>query len=355
MERRKRKLLLRRLRGLPRGGNFLKYTGNKITHFYRKGIRSRRVARPSTLMLEVTNRCNLKCITCPREYDLGKQMDKGEMDLNMLKRIIDEVTPWIDSIGLTGLGEPFLYKSLGKAVHYIRKVNKGVIITVSTNAHVDGIDQTLSEMNGAIDSIQVSVDGVGKGYETIRKGASYPEFIQNVEKIKSVTVDSDTGIMFNMVVMKENFKEMVKVVDLAHDLGIDHVCFTLFNLAGVTGYDPSYYDFFVSEEFQEELDRLQHHAKRYPGIDIVVWDQQTAPGFRKCPFPWSHFYITWDGFLVPCCAKPFPKELNFGNVFQSGVMNCLNSQGFLDFRVMWYLNQTPSFCTQCHMVDLPSL
>ncbi len=355
MDRRKRTLVLKRLRGLPGGGHLFNYTGNKVLHVYRKGIRSTRVAWPSTLMLEVTNRCNLKCITCPREYDLGKQMDKGEMDLNMLKRIVDEVLPCIDSIGLTGLGEPFLYKSLVEAVHYIREVNKGVIITVSTNAHVKGIDQTLSEMDDAIDSIQVSVDGVGDRYESIRKGAGYPEFIQNVRKIIEITANSNTEIMFNMVVMKENFKEMVKIVDLAHDLGIDHVSFTLFNLAAVTGYETPYYRFFASGEFQAELENLKNSAKTYPGINVALWDQHTPPGFRKCPFPWSHFYITWDGYLVPCCAKPFPKELSFGNVFQSGVMNCLNSPAFRNFRKMWYKNQTPPFCSKCHMIDLPSL
>ncbi len=355
MDRRKRKLLMRRLRGLPGGGNLVKYAANKIDHFCRKGIRSTQVAKPSTLMLEVTNRCNLKCITCPREYDWGKQMDKGEMDLNMLKRIVDEVSPCIDSIGLTGLGEPFLYDGLVEAVHYIRHVNKGVILTVSTNAHVDGMDHTLSEMHGAMDSIQVSVDGIEERYETIRKGARYTDFIQNVRKIKSIIADSDTGIMFNMVVMKENCKEMVRVLDLAHDLGIEHVCFTLFNLVAATGFDTSYYDFFVSEEFREELDNLKQRADTYSDIDIALWDQITPPGFRKCPFPWSHFYITWDGYLVPCCAKPFPNELNFGNVFQAGVMNCLNSPAFRDFRKMWYKSQTPSFCNKCHFVDMPSL
>jgi radical SAM protein with 4Fe4S-binding SPASM domain len=306
-------------------------------------------------MLEVTNRCNLQCITCPREYNFGKEMDKGEMELALLKGIIDEVSPYIDSIGLTGLGEPLLYKNLVEAVQYIRNKKNGAVITISTNAYVPGIGKTIQEVKGYIDSIQVSVDGVRDRYESIRKGATYPEFIQHVRKIREITTDTGTGIMFNMVVMKENFKEMVKVVDLAHELEIDHVCFTLFNLAAATGYEASYYRFFASAEFQEELVKLKESAKTYPGIDIALWDQHTPPGFRKCPFPWNHFYITWDGFLVPCCAKPFPKELNFGNVFQSGVMNCLNSRAFRDFRKMWYANETPSFCRKCHMIDLPSL
>ena len=148
---------------------------------------------------------------------------------------------------------------------------------------------------------------------------------------------------------------MVKVVELAHDLRIHQVSFTLFNLVAAGGYDRSYYHFFVSDEFRHELEFLKERAKIYSGVDVSVWDQHTPPGFRKCPFPWNHFYITWDGYLVPCCAKPFPKELNFGNVFEAGVMNCLNSPAFQGFRKMWYANETPSFCSRCHMIDLPSL
>lgn len=355
MDRRKFRLVLKRLRRLPGSGYFSKYAGNKIAYLCRKGIRSTRVAWPSTLMLEVTNRCNLRCITCPREFDSGREMDKGEMDLSMLKHVVDEVSPYADSIGLTGLGEPFLYKHLVEAVHYIRRKNRGMIITLSTNACVSGIEQILLETEGAIDSIQVSVDGVGEQYEAIRKGARYQEFVDHVIKIQHIAANFHTGLLFNMVVMKENYKEMAKVVDLANELQIDQVTFTLFNLAAATGYEPSYYQFFISDEFQEELDHLKDRVNAYSEIDVSLWDQLTPPGFRKCPFPWNHFYITWNGFLVPCCAKPFPRELNFGNVFQSGVMNCLNSEAFRDFRAMWFKNQTPSFCNKCHMIDLPSL
>jgi len=56
--------------------------------------------------------------------------------------------------------------------------------------------------------------------------------------------------------------------------------------------------------------------------------------------------------MTPCCAKPFPKELNFGNVFDTSLMECLNSEGYRRFREMWYRNETPDFCKKCHVVDL---
>jgi radical SAM protein with 4Fe4S-binding SPASM domain len=56
----------------------------------------------------------------------------------------------------------------------------------------------------------------------------------------------------------------------------------------------------------------------------------------------------WDGYIPPCCAKPFPKELNFGNVFQDGLINTLNSKDFQNFRNIWLNKEYPEFCNKCY-------
>ncbi len=55
-------------------------------------------------------------------------------------------------------------------------------------------------------------------------------------------------------------------------------------------------------------------------VELSVWDIKTKNEFKKCHLPWNHFYVSWDGYMTPCCAKPFPKELNFGNVFDTSLM-----------------------------------
>ena len=127
------KKAIRRLKSLPRGANFFRYTSNKVYGAYLRMIHSTKVAHPSSIMLEVTNHCNLKCITCPREYRYGEEMDKGFMDIAQLKKVIDQAYPYIDSVGLTGLGETLLYKQLPEALAYIRSKNKGIITTISIN------------------------------------------------------------------------------------------------------------------------------------------------------------------------------------------------------------------------------
>ena len=129
--------MIKRALHLPKGIDLFKYIGNKFYSYFLKKIKSNKVAYPSTIMIEVTNHCNLKCITCAREYLFGDQMDKGFMEFEKLKKIVDEAYPYIDSIGLTGLGETFLYKDIINAVNYIKSKSEGIIVSCSINAHLN--------------------------------------------------------------------------------------------------------------------------------------------------------------------------------------------------------------------------
>lgn len=352
MTNRKLKKALKRLKYIPKGKDFFAYSKNKIEYFALKVAKSRKVAHPSTAMLELTNHCNLHCITCPREYGYGQEMEMGFMDFEKLKNIVDQLYPYVDSIGLTGLGEPMFYKQLPEALAYIKAKNKGIITSISTNASLPKTAQIVETIKNTIDTIQISIDGVGEGYNQIRKNGDFDKFIINVEQIIAITKNSDTNVMFNMVVMKENYLQMIDILQLANKLGVNFVNFTLFNLASVTGIPVEYYEFFQSNEFITELLKAEQEAIKYPQIEFTSWDYKTKSGFRKCNFPWTHYYFTWDGFLAPCCAKPFPKELNFGNAFEKPVMQCINSKGFQDFRSLWFENITPEFCKKCHFIDL---
>lgn len=344
-----------RVRHLPRGLDLLRYGGNKVNAAWLRARGSTRVAHPSSIMLEVTNHCNLKCITCPREYQYGEEMAKGFMPIERLKQVVDEVYPYVDSIGLTGLGETLMYKQLEEAVAYIRGKSPGIITFISINAHLPKCVEIAGRLADHLDTIQISMDGVGDVYEQVRLRSDYNTFYDNVKAICEVARGKRAEVMFNFVAVKENYHTMAEVVEAAADLGVDFVNVTPFNVASVTAHDVSYYDFFRTDAFKREVVRAKEAADRRGNVTLTIWDVKTPPGFRKCHLPWSHFYISWDGWMTPCCAKPFPKELNFGNVFEEGLMTCLNKPEYRQFRQMWYDNETPEFCRKCHMVDMPAV
>lgn len=344
-----------RIERLPGRIDLLKYLFNKIHSVLLKIIYSTKVAHPSSLMLEVTNHCNLKCITCPREYDYGKAMDKGFMNIENLKKIVDEAYPYVDSIGLTGLGETLMYKPLPEAIDYIRSKNNGIIVFISINAHLPNSFPLASSLADKLDTIQISIDGIEDIYDKVRLRGEYSFFIKNAKAIAESCQNKRADVMFNFVAIKENFHQMADIVQVASEIGVKYVNITPVNVASVTAWGTDYYQLFESDEFKTHLKRAKKLAEKLDNVEFTTWDFTTAAGFRKCDFPWSHFYVSWDGFSTPCCAKPFPKELNFGNVFESGLMSCLNSPDYRSFRKMWYNNVTPDFCKKCHMVDMPTI
>lgn len=352
MNKRKLKKAIKRIKYLPKNKYLLLYLSNKIKHFYLKSIKSTKVAYPSTIMLELTNRCNLSCTICPREYTYGKEMNQGVMGVDDAKKIIDEVYPYLDSIGLTGMGETFIYKELEEVVDYIKNKNKGIIISVSTNAVLPDFIEKVKGVIGKIDTIQISIDGLNEVYNSIRIGSNFKLLDKNIKLLTELCKNSSTDIMLNMVVTKENYKHMPKLVKYVDNVGVKYMDFTLFNLASVTGYSVDYYKLYESQEFIEVVSELEKVIKNTKNVLVTEKSFKTDNDFQKCPFPWSHFYVTQDGYIPPCCAKPFPKEKNFGNVFNDSLINILNSNDFRDWRKLWFNNTTPNFCNKCHFVNI---
>ena len=105
------------------------------------------------LYLEVTNRCNLLCTTCPRTY--AELEPPADMSWALFTRIVDQV-PDLARAVLHGVGEPMLVKALPQMVRYLK--DRGVYVLFNTNGTV------LSEKNGraliaaGLDELRVSLD-----------------------------------------------------------------------------------------------------------------------------------------------------------------------------------------------------
>ncbi len=80
-------------------------------YFEAVGERRAKVAEapPVCLYLEVTNRCNLLCETCPRTFEALEP--PADMSWELFTSIVDQV-PDVARVVLHGVGEPMLVKSL---------------------------------------------------------------------------------------------------------------------------------------------------------------------------------------------------------------------------------------------------
>ncbi len=327
----------------------MNYARHRIGAFKRH--ENRRIPYPTTIMLELTNKCNLHCVTCPREYGYGRKMRLGNMDSALARKIVDEVIPYIQSIGLTGMGETLFAPNLLEIARYIKEKKKSVIIAISTNANIPDFTEKISPVLPYIDTVQVSMDGVGDVYENVRHGASFSLFERNVTDLVPLA-EGKASVMFNMVITRLNYTDMAAVIRFAAEKGVKFVNFTYFNLASITDVDESYYDFFATDEFQEKLREAKETARQCKGVEVTGLDFPGNPGIRKCPLMWNHFQINYDGEIPPCCAKPFSAEYSFGNVSTEKLIDVVNSPAAMSLRNSWVTGKVNPFCAKCHYLKL---
>ena len=348
MNKRKYRSIFRRIQHLPMGKSFFKYLNNTFLYYYNSKTRSLTLPYPDSIMLEVTNHCQLSCLTCAREYSFGKTMDKGNMDLNKAKELLKHINIYLNKIGLTGLGEPLIYPHLEELLDYINDLNPGISTFISSNCQLPNTVDILKRLSYKFDTLQISIDGIGSVFEEIRQNSKFSLFENNISHIAGLLKKNSFIPKLNMVVFDKNYFQMKEVLYFAKNYNISEVYFNSFNLVS-NNLPLEIYNFYNTERFKNALIETISLAQEL-NIKIFYPKFDAEKGFNHCPYPWGNFYISFDGYIVPCCAKPFPKEKNFGNVFDNAIIECINSEEFINFRKLAKENITPEFCNRCHYI-----
>ena len=86
---------------------------------------------PVKLWIETTSRCNLSCTLCPNKDLDGEQ--KGDMDLDLYKKIIDEAKDFVYEVNLFHRGEPLLHPDIIDMIEYAKKSG------LKTRIHTNGV------------------------------------------------------------------------------------------------------------------------------------------------------------------------------------------------------------------------
>ena len=137
---------------------------------------------PPKIQVEITNRCNLKCVMCTRN-----QMTRPVADLPVeyLKRIADEccVEPG-SGLMLFFLGEPLLHPRLEEMVAYLNAVKDSSPVRMGFALQTNGMLLTRQRARALIEAglrvVYISVDGLEGDLERIRPGARYPIVERNI-------------------------------------------------------------------------------------------------------------------------------------------------------------------------------
>lgn len=302
---------------------------------------------PTEATIEITSRCQLACVTCPRETLFKDLVHNREMEWELFERLARRYVPHLDYLDLAGgLGEPLLYSRFVDAVKLARSLNPDTYLALCTNACLPRTVRALTPVLRDLTELRISIDAVGDGFEKIvGQPGVWPRFRRIVGELIPLCAEHGTRLRFNNVVTPDNFDGLPDVVDTLAEWGAKSLYINGMNLAA-TDVALDRYDFYVTDEYVEAMEALVERGRRL-GIEIAWHDQRTITGFESCKAPWNNFYIAWNGLLAACCAKPFPELLNFGHVESPNLEKRINDESLTEFRRLSVLNQSPDFCKSC--------
>ena len=172
---------------------------------------------PPMVMIDPSNICNLRCPMCPM-YNGTVQLPKGKLEFLNLKKLMDEIGPYVFQIQFWNQGEPFLNKDFIKMVRYAK--TKGVMTITSTNGHFITTNEIAEQViTSGLDQIIFSMDGTNQeSYEKYRVNGDYNLVIANLERLSQakIRLKSKTPLIeLQFIIFKHNQNEIDQLKALA--------------------------------------------------------------------------------------------------------------------------------------------
>ena len=302
------------------------------------------IPEPILIQLEPTTRCNLNCLTCTRHTFSVSRLNR-DLTLDEFKYIIENI-PTLRKIKIQGMGEPFLNRHIWGILEY--GVSKGIKFKTASNGTVIN-EGNARNILACFTDIVVSLDSPNKEqYEAISKGANYEKVINGVKLLVNMKKElkSKCKVMFSFVATHLNYKELSDYFELCEKVGVDRAGVVEVEnwLAPIQDQYPENRRFI--ENSRKVKDEIRECIKKYEDrIKIAHLDSERR--VRHCMWPKSSCFITVDGYVTPCCLRPDPTILNFGNIFKQPFSEIWNSNRYKEFRYLNSQGKNNVFCEIC--------
>jgi len=251
---------------------------------------------PGALLIDITNRCNAKCVWCPNP-DLT---NVGAMDMDVYRKIIDDYGSRGGVLTFGTFGEPLMDKHMKKRIEYLKCYPKIHKIEILTNGFFlnENIVPTIIE-NGV--GVDISLDELDKQtFEDVKK-MSFDIVRDNIVNFLKANSEAKTPVPVNiriktMKTVEETLEQELFKVITSYDCSVvlnsidDNI---ISNWAGKLDKES-----FIKEYEISTNNKTQFTHKRFNQTNI-------AP----CTQLWKWMVVYWDGSVVLCCADMFSQAI----------------------------------------------
>jgi len=174
--------------------------------------------KPCTVTWEITQKCNLDCCYCFSKNSASVEILRYEL----IDLIIDNINnAEVMRIILTG-GEPLInLKRLFYILDKLSNTKMGIILSTNGTMIDDGLAKKISKY---VSAVQISLDGKKNTHDEIKGRGTFEKTIKGIE----YCIKNDIFTQVNLVPTKLNKEEIIEVVSLCEELGVNR--FQLFPL-----------------------------------------------------------------------------------------------------------------------------
>ncbi len=288
----------------------------------------------STVNIETTNLCNLRCPGCYRTSHDYPSKNKN-MSFEDFKLYIDQLPP-ARFLVMHGLGEPTINPDLPKMVKYAYNTKKFICIDFVTNllARKPTIYDGL--FADGLTRIRVSVDTLNQQeVDLLRTGTNIELMKENLKYLLARYADK---ISILMVCSKVNIHTFEKTVEELIKLGVKKVGFQPYENGGESSRCPS-------EAEKAEFLRIINNFKK-KNIDVVC-SVNFEPPKGPCVQLYTAPTITVDGYLTPCCRILNKEIFNFGSLKDTRFKDLYYTKRIDEMQKGMIEGRYPSFCNGC--------
>lgn len=257
---------------------------------------NKQILKNKIVSIELTHRCNLKCIHCCIDAD-GVDSEKEDLSTDDIKSLFDKLIKWNpNSIMLSG-GEPMLRKDFVELLTYLKSNYEGKII-VSTNGTFIN-ENNIEILSKCAYKIDISLDGVDEESCSVVRGPGvFEKVINNVKLLKSTGFNK---ISLSMAVSYKNEYLEEKFNRLNQSLGTYPL---------VRGFSPVGRGKNNIEKFSDK-----GMKEAYIPEEFLSDDYNKAFGICSCSAGKREVMIAYNGDIYPCPS--FMKDgYKLGNIMK---------------------------------------
>jgi radical SAM protein with 4Fe4S-binding SPASM domain len=268
---------------------------------------------PKYLDLELTNKCNFRCLMCPTGVGTITR-HQGLMSPEVFHSILEQIAPYRTPVRLIRWGEPLLHPDLINCIKELKRA--GSIVHMNTNGSL--LDEAMMDLllETELDSIKFSFQGVDKkSYGEMRNIDFFEGLLKKVILLhqkrgnrRTPFLHVSTTITYETAEQVATFKEAIR----------NHVDLVTVGRTILEHIDPDKTNLGEDKKaLLRDLASQESVIKKHP----------------ECPEVFDKLSINWDG-TVSACSGDYDNKMLIGDLRCNSLQEIWMSEKMASYRAM---------------------